>query len=118
MEYPGEQIIAPARQQSMLAWILFALTMLAAIGLMLVEEQKLDAANARAAAAAKSEAKARVELGEVDGAKRALETRVQELQTENGRLTVKVAAAAKVDPPTTAPAHPAKKARRKHRRHH
>ena len=117
MEYQAEQIITPARQHSLLAWILFALTMLAAIGLMLIEEQKLDTANARAAAAAKSEAKARAELTDVGNAKRALETRVQELQAENGRLTVKVAAAAKVDPPAPA-THVSKKARRKHRRHH
>jgi hypothetical protein len=116
MEYQAEQIITPGRPQSMLAWILFALTMVAAIGLMLVEEQKLDAANARAAAATKSEAKARAELTDAGNAKSTLETRVQELQTENGRLTVKVAAAAKVDPP--APAASTKKARRKHRRHH
>ncbi len=115
MEYQAEPIITSPRQ-SLLAWILFALTLLAAIGLMLVEEQKLDAANARAAAATKSETKARAELTDADNAKRALETRVQELQTENGRLTVKVAAAAKVDPPAPAPA--TKKARRKHRRHH
>lgn len=116
MEYQADPILTSTKQQSMLAWILFALTMVAAIGMMLIEEQKLDAANARAAAATKSEAKARAELTDVAAARRALDTRVQELQTENGRLTVKVAAAANVDPP--APAHVPKKARRKHRRHH
>jgi len=116
MEYQQEQIIPPARQQSMLAWILFGLTMLAAIGVVFVEEQKLDAANARAATATKSEAKARAELTDVSNARRTLETRVSELQAENGRLTVKVAAAAKIDP--VAPAHVSKKARRKQHRHH
>lgn len=116
MEYQQEQIIAPAKQQSMTAWILFALAFVAALAIGLVEEQKLDQANGRAAAAARSEAKARAELTDTANAKRALETRVQELQTENGRLTVKVAAAAKIDP--AAPAHVSKKARRKHKRHH
>lgn len=116
MEYQQEQIITPSKPQSMLAWILFALTFVAAVGLTLVEQQNLDTANRRAEAATKSEAKARAELTDVDTAKRALETRVGELQAENGRLTVKVAAAAKIDPP--APAHVPKKARRKHKRHH
>jgi hypothetical protein len=116
MEYQAEQIITPSKQHSMLAWILFALTLVAGIGLGLVDEQKLDAATRRAEAAAKSEAKARAELTDIDNAKRALETRVGELQAENGRLTVKVAAAAKID--AAAPAHVPKKARRKHKRHH
>ena len=81
----------------MLPWILFALTLVAAVGGILVEEQKLDATSARVASAAKSEEKARAELTDVGNAKRALETRVSELQTENGRLTAKVAAAARVD---------------------
>ena len=116
MEYQQEQIITPSKQQSMLAWILFALTLVAAIGLTLVQQQNLDTANRRADAATKSEAKARAELTDVSNARRMLETRVGELQAENGRLAVKVAAATKVDP--AAPAHVPKKARRKHKRHH
>lgn len=115
MEYQDAQIITPAKH-SMLAWILFALTLVAGIGIVLVQQQKLDAANGRLATAAKAEEKARAELTDVDNAKRALETRVQELQAENGRLTVKVAAAAKIDPPATH-ARAAKKTRRKHHRH-
>jgi len=107
--------MTPARQP-MLAWILFALTLVAAIGVVLVEQQKLDAANGRVAAAAKSEEKARAELTDVGNAKRTLETRVQELQTENGRLTVKVAAAAKIDP-LAMHARAAKKAHHKRRKH-
>ena len=102
-------------KQSMLAWILFALTLVAAIGGMLVEEQKLDAASARAASAAKSEQKARAELTDAANAKRALETRVQELQAENGRLAVKVAAA-KAEPVAKTHARAAKKQRKHHKR--
>ncbi len=113
MDYPDPQILSPTTKHSMLAWILFALTLVAAVGMMLIEEQKLDAARARVASAAKAEEKARAELTDVGNAKRALETRVQELQAENGRLTVKVAAVAKVDAP---PAHA--RAAKKHRKHH
>ena len=116
MEYPDAEIMTPTTKHSMLAWILFALTLVAGIGVVLVEEQKLDAASARVAAAAKAEEKARAELTDAGNAKRALETRVQELQAENGRLTVKVAAAAKIDPPTTH-ARAAKKSHRKHHKH-
>lgn len=114
MEYPDPQILAPTTKHSMLAWILLGLTLVGAIGMMLIEEQKLDAAYARVAAAAKAEEKARAELSDVGNAKRALETRVQELQAENGRLTVKVAAAAKVD---ATPLH-ARAAKKSHRKHH
>jgi hypothetical protein len=100
----------------MLPWILFALVLVGGIGAILVEEQKLDAAAMRAANTTKSEEKARAELTEATNAKKALETRVQELQAENGRLTVKVAATAKLDPPQKA--HSRKKARSKHHRHH
>ena len=119
MEYQQEPIIVPAKPQSPTGWVLFALAVVAAIAIGLVEEQKLDAASSRVAMATKSEAKARAELTDVANAKRALETRVQELQTENGRLTVKVAAAAKIEPSSAAPAHVStKKARNKHKRHH
>ena len=116
MEYPDAEILTPTTKHSMLAWILFALTLVAGIGVVLVEEQKLDAATTRVAAAARAEEKARAELTDAGNAKRALETRVQELQAENGRLTVKVAAAAKIDPPATH-ARAAKKSHRKHRKH-
>ncbi len=116
MDDQDAQILTPARQP-MLAWILFALTLVAGIGVVLVEQQKLDAANGRLTAATKSEEKARAELIDVGNQKRALETRVQELQAENGRLSVKVAAAAKIDPPTTTHARAAKKSHRKHRKH-
>lgn len=116
MEYPDAEILTPTTKHSMLAWILFALTVVAGIGVVLVEEQKLDAATARVAAAARAEEKARAELTDAGNAKRALETRVQELQAENGRLTVKVAAAAKIDPPPTH-ARAAKKSHRKHHKH-
>ena len=102
---------------SILPWILFALTLVAAIGGMLVEEQKLDAASARVASAAKSEEKARAELTDAGNAKRALETRVSELQTENGRLTAKVAAAARVEASTTTTHARASKKSRKHHKH-
>ncbi|HEX9101998.1 MAG TPA: hypothetical protein VF997_07340 [Polyangia bacterium] len=115
MEYEDAQIITPAKH-SMLAWILFGLALVAGIGIFLVEEQKLAAEAGRVAVAAKAEEKARAELTDVGNAKRALETRLQELQAENGRLTVKVAAAAKVDPPATH-ARAAKKTRRKHHKH-
>ncbi|HWE30207.1 MAG TPA: hypothetical protein VHB97_19510 [Polyangia bacterium] len=115
MEYQDPQVMIPAKQ-SMLAWILFGLTLIAAIGGMLVEEQKLDAASARAAAAAKSEEKARAEATEAGNAKRTLETRVTELQAENGRLTAKVAVTARIDPPATH-ARASKKAHRKHHKH-
>jgi len=117
MEYPDAHILTPTTKHSMLAWILFALTLVGGIGAVLVEEQKLDAASARVAAAAKAEEKARAELTDAGTAKRALETRVQELQAENGRLTVKVAAAAKIDPPATTHARAAKKPHRKHHKH-
>ena len=116
MEFQDAPIITPPKQ-SMLAWILFSLVLVAGIGGILVEEQKLDAAVARAASAARSEQKARAELTDVGNAKRALETRVQELQAENGRLTVKVAASAHVDAPAVHARAP-KKTRRKHHRHH
>ncbi|MCU1283199.1 MAG: hypothetical protein JWM53_6745 [bacterium] len=115
MEYQEGPVMVP-KQSSMLPWILFALTLVGAIGAVLVEEQKLDAAAMRAANTTKSEEKARAELNEATNAKRALETRVQELQAENGRLTIKVAAAAKIDPPAKG-AHSTKKARSKHHRH-
>ena len=116
MEYEEGPVMIP-RQSSMLPWILFALTLVGGIGAILVEEQKLDAAAMRAANTTRSEEKARAELTEATSAKRALETRVQELQAENGRLTVKVAAAATVDRPAKA-TRSTKKARRKHHRHH
>jgi len=112
MEY--QEVITPAARPSMLAWILFGLTLISAAGVVLIEEQKLDAASSRAAAAAKAEEKARGELTDAANAKRTLETRVQELQAENGRLTVKVAAAARVD----APAKTVARAAKKHRKHH
>jgi hypothetical protein len=116
MEYPEGPALVP-KQSSMLPWILFALVLVGGIGAILVEEQKLDAAAMRALTMTKSESKARLEAAEATNAKRALETRVQELQTENGRLTIKVAAAAKPDP-AASKARSAKKARRKHHRHH
>ncbi len=116
MEFQDAPIITPAKQ-STLAWILFALVLVAGIGGILVEEQKLDAATTRAAAAAKAEEKARAELTDLGNAKRTLETRVQELEAENGRLTVKVAAA-RVAPVAAEHARATKKARRKHHRHH
>lgn len=114
MEFEDAPIVKPARQ-SMLPWILFALTLVAAVGGMLVEEQKLDAASARAASTAKSEQKARAELTDAGNAKRALETRVAELQTENGRLTAKVAAAARIDAALATHARAGKKARKHHK---
>jgi hypothetical protein len=115
MEYPEGPVLVP-KQSSLLPWILFALVLVGGIGAILVEEQKLDAAAMRALTMTKSESKARLDLAEATNAKRALETRVQELQTENGRLTIKVAAAAKPEP--AAQARSSKKARRKHHRHH
>jgi hypothetical protein len=112
MEY--QDVVTPAARPSMLAWILFGLTLVSAAGIVLIEEQKLEAASTRAAAAAKAEEKARGELTDAANAKRALETRVQELQAENGRLTVKVAAGARVD----APAKTLARAAKKHRKHH
>ncbi|MCA1663620.1 MAG: hypothetical protein LC659_05020 [Myxococcales bacterium] len=88
MEFEDAPIVKPAKP-SVLPWILFALTLVAAVGGIFVEEQNLDAARARVAAAAKSEEKARAELTDAGNAKRALETRVGELTTENGRLTAK-----------------------------
>jgi hypothetical protein len=113
MEY--QEVITPAARPSMLAWILFGLTLISGAGIVLIEEQKVDAAASRAAAAAKAEEKARGELTDAANGKRALETRVQELQAENGRLTVKVAAAARVDATATTPARAAKKHRKRHK---
>ena len=113
MDYQPE-VINPATKQSMLAWILFGLTLVSAIGIVLIEEQKADAAATRAAAAAKAEEKARGELTDAANAKRTLEARVQELQAEIGRLAVKVASAAKVD--AAMPTHA--RAGKKHRKHH
>jgi hypothetical protein len=113
MEYQ-DVITTPDSRPSMLAWILFGLTLVSAVGVVLIEEQKLDAASSRAAAAARAEEKARGQLTDAANAKRALETRVQELQAENGRLTVKVAAAGRVD----APAKTVARAAKKHRKHH
>jgi hypothetical protein len=115
MEYPEGPVIMP-KQTSMTPWILFALVLVAGIGMVLVEEQKLDAAAMRVTTTVEAEKKSRAEAVEAMAGKRALETRVQELQAENGRLTVKVAAGAKpVEQPTKARA--AKKVRRKHHRH-
>jgi hypothetical protein len=113
MEY--QEVITPAARPSMLAWILFGLTLISGAGIVLIEEQKVDAAASRAAAAAKAEEKARGELTDAANGKRALETRVQELQAENGRLTVKVAAAARVDATATTHARAAKKHRKRHK---
>ena len=115
MQYPDGPMIVP--KQSMVPWILFAFVLVAGLGAILVEQQKLDAAVMRVSTTAKAEVKARAELAEAASAKRALELRVQELQTENGRLTVKVAAAAQVAP-LADKAHARKKARSKHHRHH
>jgi len=114
MDFEDAPIVKPAKQ-SMLPWILFALTLVAAVGGMLVEEQKLDAATARVASAARSEEKARAELTDTGNAKRALETRVSELQTENGRLTAKVAAAARVEATPMTHARASKKSRKHHK---
>ena len=115
MEYPDAHILTPTTKHSMLAWILFGLTLISGAGIVLIEEQKVDAAASRAAAAAKAEEKARGELTDAANGKRALETRVQELQAENGRLTVKVAAAARVDATATTHARAAKKHRKRHK---
>lgn len=105
-----------AAKPSMLPWILFALTLVAAVGGILVEEQKLDAATTRAASAARSEEKARTEATDAATAKRTLETRVTELQAENGRLTAKVAAAARVESTPATHARASKKSRKHHKR--
>lgn len=115
MDFQDAQIIKPAKS-SPLPWILFALTLVAAVGGILVEEQKLDAASARAALAARAEEKARSEASDAQTAKRALETRVSDLQADNGRLTAKVAAAARVDPPRATHARASKKSRKRHKR--
>jgi len=47
MEY--QDVVTPAARPSMLAWILFGLTLVSAVGVVLIEEQKLDAASSRAA---------------------------------------------------------------------
>ena len=94
MSYPDAQVITP--KSSMLPWILFALVFVGGVGAVLVEEQKLKPRRCARRRSTRSEEKARIELGEATSAKHALETRVQELQTENGRLTIKVAAAAHV----------------------
>lgn len=114
MDFEDAPMVRPAKS-SMVPWILFALTLVAAVGALLVEEQKLDAATARVAVAAKSEEKARSELTDVGNAKRALETRVTELQAENGRLTARVAAAAHVDAAPATHARSAKKSRKHHK---
>lgn len=116
MEYPDVPVMVP-RQSSMMPWILFALVLVGGIGAVLVEEQKLDALNMRAVSTADAEKKARAEAVEAMAAKRTLETRVQELQAENGRLTVKVAATAKpAEPSTATKARASKKGHRKHHR--
>ena len=111
MQYPDGPIIVPKR--SVMPWILFGLVLVGGIGAILVEEQKLDAAALRVATTTKSEEKARAELAEAMNAKRTLETRVQELQAENGRLKV---AATHVEPPAAKPDATKKARRKKHRR--
>ena len=114
MEYQQEPIIVPAQ-----AAVSDRLGAVRARSrgrdrLVLVEEQKLDAAVGRVAMATKSEAKARAELTDVANASVRSRRGCSELQTENGRLTVKVAAAAKVEPASSATALSKKKARNKH----
>ena len=115
MDFQDPPVIAPAKQ-STLAWILFALTLVGAVGAILVEEQKLEAATGRAASAAKAEERARGELADIGNAKRALEQRMTELQAENGRLTAKVAAAARMEAPAATHARASKKSRKHHKR--
>jgi uncharacterized protein HemX len=86
------QVLMPKRTSSMLAWILFALALVLGAGGIFIEKQKADTEALRATRARDAEEKARLEVAARDAAKRALETRVQELQAENGRLSVKVAA--------------------------
>jgi hypothetical protein len=109
---PDAQILLPKRS-SVLPWILFGLALVVGIGGILVEKQKADTDAFRLSGLQKSEAKALAEAAEAVGAKKALETRVQELQTENGRLSVKVAARVESAPA----AHAHKKARKHHRKH-
>jgi Sec-independent protein translocase protein TatA len=117
MEYQEMPAMVP-KQPSMTPWILFALVLVAGIGAVLVEDQKLDAATMRVTTTVEAEKKARAEAVAAMQAQKTLENRVQELQAENGRLAVKVSAAAKSSEQQPAKTHASKKARRKHKRHH
>jgi uncharacterized protein HemX len=102
------------RQSSFMPWLLFAVALVAGAGGFVVEKQKADTAEARTLTVANSEARARAEATEATSAKKQLEQRVEKLQTENGRLSVKIAAAesVKVKPPATS-----KRGRDKHKKH-
>lgn len=103
------------RQSSFMPWLLFAVALVAGIGGFVVEKQRADSGDARLAAATRGESKARAEAEEQASARRSLEQRVSQLQTENGRLSVKIAAAESVK--VKAPAAMAAKHGRKHKKH-
>lgn len=86
------------KKTSVLPWILFAVALLAGAGGVFIEKQRADTEAWRANSARDGAEKARVAMQAAEEAKRVAETRVSELQAENGRLAVKVAAASKIQP--------------------
>jgi cell division protein FtsB len=116
MQETDAPILLP-RQTSFLPWLLFAIALVAGGGAFVVEKQTADSDAARLATLERSEAKARADGEELAAAKRTLEQRVAELQTENGKLSVKIAAAesVKVRP---AVAMKSSKGRKHHKRKH
>jgi hypothetical protein len=112
---PDAEILMP-RRSSMLPWILFAVALVVGSGGILVEKQKADTAEFRIGSAVRAEEKARAEAAEAMTARKGLETKVQELQAENGRLSVKVGAAATASASADAKSK-GKKARKHHRKH-
>ncbi len=101
------------RQTSLMPWLLFAVALVAGLGGFVVEKQRADSEAARLEAATRGETRARGEAEEAMAAKRALEQRVSELTSENGRLSVKIAAAESVK--VKGPMALAKRASRKHK---
>jgi uncharacterized protein HemX len=102
------------RQSSFMPWLLFAVAVVAGAGGFVVEKQKADTAEARIATVASAESKARAEASDAVAAKKQLEQRVADLQSENNKLSVKIAAAesVKVKAPVDG-----KHGRNKHKKH-
>jgi hypothetical protein len=103
--------------RSVLPWILVVLTLIAGIGGLLIEKQKVDAAEGRIAVAQRNEEKARAELTELAAANSALDGRVLAMQNELSQLKMKSAARVAVSHEQPAKKKISKKARRKHGKH-
>ena len=123
MHTANPDILLPRRgSSSSIAWMLLVVAVVAALGALFVQKQKLDVAEIHAIAGADSERSMRAQLAEAATVQHSLEAKVQALETENSRLKAKVAsvASAHIAAPaddSSGKATKKKSARKHHKRH-